>query len=300
MKTTHFKIGIVVMIFALLTGCKKGEVSEDTLAEIDATSMSVAVSDTISYAATQEIRDKKFIKTAEVNMEVKDVYNATISIEKKLKNLGGFVTSSNMNSQIISEDTYNTSDTEAMLVRKFQMENSMQVRVPTKNLGEFLQFVSDKKLFLNSRIISAEDVTSNIKFAELEGKRIKKTGDDISPVKNNLKKVDKADEIRSESNYHELASLEMSDQLKYSTINIYIKEPKISVANIAITNTKNIDNQFKMNFFYDMKNAFVDGFYLIQKLIIGLTTIWPLLLIGAIIFYFLRRRKPTIAKEVND
>ena len=70
------------MIFALLTGCKKGEVSEDTLAEIDATSMSVAVSDTISYAATQEIRDKKFIKTAEVNMEVKDVYNATISIEK--------------------------------------------------------------------------------------------------------------------------------------------------------------------------------------------------------------------------
>ena len=288
------------MIFALLTGCKKGEVSEDTLAEIDATSMSVAVSDTISYAATQEIRDKKFIKTAEVNMEVKDVYNATISIEKKLKNLGGFVTSSNMNSQIISEDTYNTSDTEAMLVRKFQMENSMQVRVPTKNLGEFLQFVSDKKLFLNSRIISAEDVTSNIKFAELEGKRIKKTGDDISPVKNNLKKVDKADEIRSESNYHELASLEMSDQLKYSTINIYIKEPKISVANIAITNTENIDNQFKMNFFYDMKNAFVDGFYLIQKLIIGLTTIWPLLLIGAIIFYFLRKRKPIIAKNSNE
>jgi hypothetical protein len=36
-----------------------------------------------------KVKDKQFIKTADVNMEVKDVYNATISIEKSVQELGG-------------------------------------------------------------------------------------------------------------------------------------------------------------------------------------------------------------------
>ena len=39
------------------------------------------------------------------------------------------------------------------------------------------------------------------------------------------------------------------------------------------------------------ENAFVEGFYLTQKLIVGLVTLWPLLLVGALIIYLLRRRK---------
>ncbi len=55
-------------------------------------------------------------------MEVKDVYDATISIEKSVQELGGFVTQSNLRSNVLSEDSYNTSDTEAMLVKKYQTE----------------------------------------------------------------------------------------------------------------------------------------------------------------------------------
>ncbi|MEI7486527.1 MAG: hypothetical protein WCJ72_03820 [Chryseobacterium sp.] len=83
------------------------------------------VSDSVSSAATMKVKGKQFIKTAEVNMEVKDLYEATISIEKSIQELGGFVTKSNLQSNVVSEDTYNTSSNDAMLVKKFQTENTM-------------------------------------------------------------------------------------------------------------------------------------------------------------------------------
>lgn len=109
-----------------------------------------------------------------------------------------------------------------------------------------------------------------------------------------------ADDNDSESNYQKISTFEMTDNLKYSTVDIYLKEPKLRIAEIAVTNTRNIDNKYKFNFFYDIKNAFVEGFYLIQKLIIGLVTIWPILLIGAVVFYFVRKRKTAIKFQNPD
>jgi hypothetical protein len=45
---------------------------------------------------------------------------------------------------------------------------------------------------------------------------------------------------------------------------------------------------------YETKNAFVEGFYLTQKLIVGLVTLWPILLVGGLLIYFLRRRKTSL------
>ncbi|WBV55004.1 DUF4349 domain-containing protein [Chryseobacterium daecheongense] len=293
MKTTYIKLSMAAVLLLGIYSCKKGEAVAADYETANATdSASFMVSDSVSSAATMKIKDKQFIKTADVNMEVKDVYDATVSIEKSVQDLGGFVTHSNLRSNIISEDTYNTSNEDAILVKKYQTENAMQVRIPTPKLGEFLTLINNKKLFLNFRSINAEDVTSSIKYAELEGRRIKKTGENITQLKNNKDKVKLDDDNMSEGNLQQLANLEVTDNLKYSTIDIYIKEPKYRIAEIAITNTKNIDNKYKFNFIYDAKNAFVEGFYLIQKIAVGLITIWPVLLIAAVIIYCIRRRKP--------
>lgn len=291
MKTTYLKLSLAAIILTGVYSCKKGEATASEYAVAEPEYNKEIVADSISTVATMSVKDKQFIKTADVNMEVKDVYDATVSIEKSVQNLGGFVTHSNLQSRVISEDTYNTSNDDAVLVKKYQTENAMQVRVPTAKLGELLVLINDKKLFLNSRVINAEDVTSSIKYAEMEGKRIKKTGENISGLKNNKDKVKMSDENMSEENQQQLANLEVTDNLKYSTVDIYIKEPKLRIAEIAVTNSKNIDNKYKFNFFYDAKNAFVEGFYLIQKIAVGLITIWPLILIGVAALYFYRKNR---------
>lgn len=293
MKTTYIRLSLASTLLLGIYSCKKGEATADYNAVAEADSATTIVSDSISSAATMSVKDKQFIKTANVNMEVKDVYDATISIEKSVQELGGFVTHSDLKSNVISENTYNTSDQEAMLIKKYQSENTMQVRVPTAKLGELLTLINDKKLFLNSRSINAEDVTSGIKYAELEGKRIKKTEENIDKLKTNKDKVNMSNENMVEANQQQLANMDVTDNLKYSTVDIYIKEPKVRVATISITNTKSIDDEYKFDFVYGAKSAFVEGFYLIQKIAVGLITIWPIMLIGAVIVYVVRKRKPS-------
>ncbi len=294
MKTKFITISLLALT---LFACKKSERVESAYASADYVIDTASVSDSISMAATQNVKNRQFVRTAEVDMEVKDVYDATISIEKQLQTIGGFVTKSRMEAQTLSENTYNTSDESAVLIRKFQNQNKMQVRVPTQSLGEFLDFINDKKVFLNSRIISAEDVSAGIRLAKLESERQAKTKANISQLKTGKDKVNLDDNNMSEANMQKYSDEILEDNMKFSTVEIFIKEPKTNVAKIPIINTKNIDNNYKYNFFYDLKNAFVEGFYLIQQIFVSLISIWPIVLIGGLVFYFLRKRKVFVKSE---
>ncbi|HCR76193.1 MAG TPA: DUF4349 domain-containing protein, partial [Chryseobacterium sp.] len=114
----------------------------------------------------------------------------------------------------------------------------------------------------------------------------------IAQMKVNKDKVTMSDENMKEGNSQQLESMNMTDMLKYSTVDIYIKEPKIRVAEIAVTNTQSIDDKYKFDFLYSAKSAFVEGYYLIQKIVVGLITVWPIVLIGITVVYFVRKRKP--------
>ncbi|WP_277110122.1 DUF4349 domain-containing protein [Chryseobacterium taklimakanense] len=296
MKSIHLKLAASAILLSAVFSCKKGEAAANAVQTSDYT----VVSDSVSMAATQQVADRKFVKTADINMEVKDVYDATIFIEKQLNELGGFVTVSRLNSNVISEDTFESSDSEATLVKKYQTENRMQARVPSEKLGDFLTRINDKKMFLNSRTILAEDVTNNAKIAQLEKQKLEKTGEVIGKMKNSGDKADRTENNLEQHNQQQIADITLADDLNYSTVDIYIKEPKIRVAEILVTNTKNIDNKYKFNFFYDAKNAFVEGFYIIQRLLVGLITIWPLMLILGFMVYFLRRKKVVFQKPENE
>lgn len=203
--TTAFSLFLLTSVLS----CKKGEStgSYDQVSTIKTESSQISHS--ISSVADLQMKDKQFIKSADVNMEVKDVYDATIFMEKSLKDLGGFVTSSQLHSQIISEETFTISDENAMMIRKFQTENKMEVCVPNMKLGEFLKIINDKKVFLNSRVIFAEDITANIKLSKLEAERNVNTGKNISKLNLNKNKVKMTDDNQSERNYQEIANFDM-------------------------------------------------------------------------------------------
>lgn len=298
MKSTAFKIMISGCILSGIFSCSKSETSASYSSEISADS--AAVSESVSSAAGTALNGRQFLKTASVDMEVKDVYAATVSIEKTLKDLGGFVTSSHLATNVLSSETFNTSDTQAVLIKKSQAENRMRIRIPAENLSEFLQNINSQKLFLNTRIISAEDVSAKLKYAELESKRAQAAAQNITQLKNTADKVKMADQNLREDNDRQVSVMTMTDQIQYSTVDIYIKEPQLRIAEIPVANIRNIDNQYKFNFLYDAKNAFVEGFYLIQSIIVGLIRIWPLILLGTGIFFLIRSRKIRFTKPQDS
>ncbi len=287
MKNIQHKIVIGSFVCLSLWSCNKQETSENSIPE----TTEYATTDSVSLAARQEVAGKKFVKTAEVDMEVMDVYDATIYIEKSLLELGGFVSQSHLQSNIVSEDTYETSDKDAVLVKKFLTENRMQVRVPTQNLGQFLTLINNKKLFLNSRVILAEDVTNNAKISQLEAQNHAQTATVIAHMKPTNEKVEHTENNLQKESERQISEIQLADNLKYSTVDLIIKEPKPRIAEIPVINIKNIDNKYRFNFFYGAKNAIAEGFYLIKRFLVALITIWPFLLITGLLYYFNRKRK---------
>ncbi|OPC04373.1 hypothetical protein BAS10_14955 [Elizabethkingia meningoseptica] len=293
MKNNTLNLTVAAVLILSVFSCKKQESSAagyDNNAKSEVTAEGVvpgSSSDAISSAASTQVKDKEFVKTATVDMEVKDVYDATVKIENQLKEIGGYVTNSELHNNLVSEETYNQTDEKAMMVKKSNMQNNMTVKVPTLQLADFLQAINGQNLFLNSRIINAEDVTANIKMAQLEQQRMQKKTGSITNLKPTSKTVEQSDDNEREKNQNAVEAYSLRDNIAYSTVNLVLREPNVRVAEIPVVNTKSVDAKYKTNFFYEAKLSFINGFYLIQQFFILLLNLWPfMLLIAAIIYLF--------------
>ncbi|MHA7608801.1 DUF4349 domain-containing protein [Elizabethkingia meningoseptica] len=293
MKNNTLNLTVAAVLILSVFSCKKQESSAagyDNNEKAEVTAEGVvpgSSSDAISSAASTQVKDKEFVKTATVDMEVKDVYDATVKIENQLKEIGGYVTNSELHNNLVSEETYNQTDEKAMMVKKSNMQNNMTVKVPILQLADFLQAINGQNLFLNSRIINAEDVTANIKMAQLEQQRMQKKTGSITNLKPTSKTVEQNDDNEREKNQNAIEAYSLRDNIAYSTVNLVLREPNVRVAEIPVVNTKSVDAKYKTNFFYEAKLSFINGFYLIQQFFILLLNLWPfMLLIAAIIYLF--------------
>ena len=296
MKSITQKIVFSLVFLVIIASCAKKIEAEGTYEDLDLKSLeSEAVADSttapISMAASQEVEGKKFVRKADVNMEVSDVYQATIYIENTLKEMGGFVTLSNYRSEVLEEKVFPQSDEKSMLVREYITKNQMQVRVPTEKLSDFLKQLNDKNIFLRERIITAEDVSTNIKMAELEKQRMAKHKAQLSQQTNTIKNAEAVNENERELNYQKINDLNLADELKYSTVEIYLSEPKSKISQVEIPNTKSLKNKYQGGFGYSIKEAFANGFYGFQQFLILVAHAWMFILAGILGIFVWRNRK---------
>ena len=296
MKSITQKIVFSLVFLVIIASCAKKNESEAAYAVTDLKNLeSEAVADSatapISMAASQEVEGKKFVRKADVNMEVSDVYQATIYIENTLKEMGGFVTLSNYRSDVLEEKVFPQSDEKSMLVREYITKNQMQVRVPTEKLSDFLKQLNDKNIFLRERIITAEDVSMNIKMAELERQRMAKHKAQLSQQTNTIKNAEAVNENERDLIYQKINDLNLADELKYSTVEIYLSEPKSKISQVEIPNTKSLKNKYQGGFGYSIKEAFADGFYGFQQFLILVAHAWMFILAGILGIFVWKNRK---------
>ena len=296
MKSITQKIVFSLVFLVIIASCAKKNEPEGTYLDLDLNNLeSKAVADSttapISMAASQEVEGKKFVRKADVNMEVSDVYQATIYIENTLKEIGGFVTLSNYRSEVLEEKVFPQSDEKSMLVREYITKNQMQVRVPTEKLSDFLKQLNDKNIFLRERIITAEDVSTNIKMAELEKQRMAKHKAQLSQQTNTIKNAEAVNENERELIYQKINDLNLADELKYSTVEIYLSEPKSKISQVEIPNTKSLKNKYQVGFGYSIKEAFANGFYGFQQFLILVAHVWMFILAGILGIFIWKNRK---------
>jgi hypothetical protein len=113
-----------------------------------------------SAAKVDPNSNRKFIRTADAKFKVKNVMESTFKIEYLTQKFGGFVTLSELRSDISDTDETQVSKDSLVKTTRFVVNNTIAVRVPNVRLDTLLKSIAKEVQYLDYRVIKADDVIS--------------------------------------------------------------------------------------------------------------------------------------------
>ncbi len=268
----------------------------------DATKMNEEMSaDTTAFisssAAVETGKDstRKFIRTADLKFKVKNVVNATYAIENITNKIGGFVTYTNLSSEIDNTATTAVSADSSLETTYFTVVNNMTLRVPNTQLDTTLKLIATLIDYLDYRIIKADDVAFHLLANDLTQERTKKNEkrltDAIDSKGKKLNETANAEELllqkQEESDNAKISNLSIKDQINFSTITLLIYQRQ-DIKRELISNYKNIE-EYTPSFGKRILGAFRSGWEILQNVIIFLAQIWGLILLFIVGLFLYKR-----------
>lgn len=292
MQTTKIILGLGLSI--LLFGCGQSRNEQmESKAMADSTSNAFIS----SSAAVENGKDttRRFIRTAELKFKVKSVIKSTYDIENITNRQGGFVTYTNLTSNINNVTTTAVSADSSLETTYYTVTNSITLRVPNTKLDTTLKEISNNIDYLDFRIIKAEDVALQILSNNLTQKRSAKNEERLAnAIDNKGKKLNEttiAEEVllskQEQSDNAKISNLSLTDQIKFSTINLSIYQRQ-TIKRELISNDKNID-AYEPSFGTKLLDALKYGWDILETFIVFLTKLWGLFLF-AIVVYFIYKK----------
>ena len=210
--------------------------------------------------------DKKIIKTANLNLEVKDYNIYNTSLREKLKQFGGY----------IAQEEQSQSE--------YKIENIITIKIPVAQFDDAVNSISSNAKELHEKKITSEDVTTEVidTRSRLEAKK--------------QVRLRYLDLLKQAKNMEEILSVQseingIQEQIESAAGRMEYLQHSSSFSTIHLTfyqvlNGAAIDSD-KPTFSTRITNAFRFGWNWVGELSIGVISIWPLLLavVGIIILY---------------
>lgn len=259
---------------------------EEAEADTDVTSATVA-QQMGSSSATYTDSERKFIRTAKARFGVKDVYVSALAIEDIVATHGGFVTRNDINSVATASQEHPVGDGKLMNLTTYAVQGELTVRVPSTRTQEFLRAIVGHIVFLDERRFAARDAQFDLLRRQLEALRAQQTQADLGDVIDEGGKLRQKTEaigtrhaVKAARDEALIAKKEFDDQVAFSTIDLSLYQP----ARVVKTERVDIDAVYRENrpgFFSRLGESLRGGWNGLLECVIGLATIWPVLLIGA-------------------
>lgn len=287
----HFGIKFFSFLLIVIFLFSCGSSAEYKSKQEEYSSASEAVADSVSNymkdIATDTINgiSHNFMRKADLKFKVDNVLNSSKKIEDIVTGYGGYISSS----ELVSNKNYTQStqiNKDSILEQTFYTTtNHISLRVPNQKLDTVLRQISDLALFIDYRNLRSDDVKMKLfsnKLAEnryknytnkLQQKAAKvttKQSQVLSTEENILAKQTSADEKRIES-------YELADQVNYSTINLEAYQAQ-TVMKQLLAVQEHVE-PYQPSFFSKLGNSFLSGFKILKEFVLGIVSIWGLLLI---------------------
>ena len=271
---------IIFMVIALAAGCSQGGNSgeeyagdieySNELGDYGSAPQKTVLANYQPEPKNEEAPEisKKVIKTAFLNIQVENLDSTKNAIEAALPRFGAYVAQSDQ-----SNYGGNT-------------QVKMTLRVPPESLDPLLNFVEAQAAYMHSKEVTSKDVTEEFVDVEsrLENKRRAeqryreilaqaRTVEEILKVEGHLRKV--TEEIEAAEGRLRY----LSSKTAMSTVKLTFYQPNYLPAEAP-----------GQSYFSKLGASFTAGWKFLQKLILALVRVWPLILILLTIIWLIKRR----------
>lgn len=220
--------------------------------------------------------DKKIIKTASLNFELTDYNKYSSSLRDKVKSVGGY---------IAQEDQSQS---------EYKIENTVTIKIPVDQFDNAITVLTANVDKLNEKKISSQDVTAEFVDTRSRMEAKKRVRLRYMDLLGQAKNMEDILNVQSEINgiQEEIESAEgriqyLGHSSSFSTINMTYYQ--------VLNETAKDDNKPSLG--AKIGNAFRAGLSGVGELFVVIVSIWPLLLIAFIGFFFFKRSFKAKVKE---
>lgn len=276
-------------LLVLMASCSSSESNKDVQMESSSTSNDMATAEQENKAKTEELADekseiistnRKIIHRAELQLNVKNLENTQLTIEKKVSEYGGYIVESNVHRE-----------------SKESISARLTVRIPEQYFQKFLTDAEGEAAEVLNRNVTGEDVTEQ--YIDLESRvKSKRTVEErLLEFMGKAEKTEDLLKISSDlSNVQEEIELiigkmkYLENQTSFSTIEIAMYENSVIVPGI---DSKNLDTweKTKKQLATSTNFIFAAGSGLIVFFIGNLPVLTFLLLVGIGIYFGIKKIK---------
>ena len=257
----------------------------------------VSVQQLISSAASYVDSERKFVRTADAEFRVKDVYQSAIAIENIVANQGGFVLTNQIKANTDNVNRYRIGNAKLLELAEYTVRGNLSVRVPSDKTQDFLRALIAQIDFLDQRNFEARDVQFDLLRKQLEFLRSqeaqKQLGDlNTAPggISDKAAIISGQNDAKANRDEAAVVQKEVEDRVAFSTINLSLYQLS-KVRKTEIDDVDAIAKASRPGFFSRLFDSVAVGWYGLLDLLIQFIALWPLWLgIGVAIFAIRRLR----------
>jgi hypothetical protein len=320
--STSFRIAFVVALGATLLACAKQESRSQASMEAASPAAAAApVADTAaeaaggglartrseapdetqltSSAATYTDAQRKFIRTAQANFRVKDVYQAALAIEDAVAAQGGFVTGNEITADVQNTTRQSIGGGKLVELAEYTVRGELTVRVPSDKTQPFLRSIAKYMEFLDRRNFAAADAQFELLRQQLAYQRNQEAQQELGQAKDEGGKlgqkatvISARNEAKSGRDEALIAQKEFEDRVEFATLNLSLYQlPKLRRTEMTDMEAAVRDNG--PGFFSRLGESLRAGWFVLLEVGLVLAGLWPLWLLVALGWLALRtlRRK---------
>lgn len=322
--STSFRIAFVVALGATLLACAKQESASQASMEaasapavpapppqarlsaaggadagVQRGDQTTDASRLTSSAATYTDAQRKFIRTAQANFRVKDVYEAALAIEDAVAAQGGFVTGNEITADVQNATRQSIGGGKLVELAEYTVRGELTVRVPSDKTQPFLRSIAKYMEFLDRRNFAAADAQFELLRQQLAYQRNQEAQQELGQAKDEGGKLGQKAEVITARNDAKsgrdealIAQKEFEDRVEFATLNLSLYQlPKLR--RTEMTDMEAAVRDSGPGFFSRLGDSLRAGWFVLLEVGLVLAGLWPLWLALAVGWFVLRalRRK---------